>query len=67
MTAINAYFDNLTALIGRTLETQQPGMEEAAQHIADCFRNGLLESPVVTGEFSACAIRVLETVKSQWN
>ena len=36
-------------------------------HIADCFRKGLLESPVVTGKFSTAAIRVLETVKTQWN
>ena len=36
-------------------------------HIADCFRRGLLQSPVVTGEFSAKAIRVLEKVKAQWN
>ena len=36
-------------------------------HIADCFRKGLLQSPVVTGEFSAKAIRVLEKVKAQWN
>ena len=40
MSAIHAYFDNLSALIARTLETQQSGMEEAAQHIAECFRNG---------------------------
>ena len=36
-------------------------------HIADCFGKGLLESPVVTGEFSARAIRVLESIKAQWN
>ena len=36
-------------------------------HIAQCFRKGLIQSPVVTGEFSARAIRVLETVKTQWN
>ena len=36
-------------------------------HIADCFRKGLPESPVVTGEFSSAAIRVLEHVKEQWN
>ena len=36
------------------------------RHIARCFREGLLESPVVTGEFSARAIRVLEKVKEQW-
>ena len=37
------------------------------QHIAECFRTGLLESPVVTGEFSARAIRVLEQIKVSWN
>ena len=36
------------------------------RHIADCFRNGLLESPVVTGEFSARAIETLERIKTQW-
>ena len=37
------------------------------QHIAECFRKGLLESPVVTGEFSANAIAVLEKIKEKWN
>ena len=37
------------------------------QHIAECFEAGLLESPVVTGEFSADAIAVLEQVKALWN
>ena len=36
------------------------------RHIADCFKKGLLESPVVTGEFSARAIRTLETIKKNW-
>ena len=36
-------------------------------HIADCFGKGLLESPVVTGSFSANAIRVLEQIKASWN
>ena len=36
-------------------------------HIAECFRKGLTESPVVTGEFSARAIRTLEAIKEQWN
>ena len=35
-------------------------------HIADCFGKGLLESPVVTGEFSANAIAALETIKEKW-
>ena len=36
------------------------------QHIADCFRKGLQESPVVTGEFSAQAIQVLESIRESW-
>ena len=36
------------------------------QHIADCFRKGLQESPVVTGEFSARAIGSLERIKKIW-
>jgi predicted dehydrogenase len=36
-------------------------------HIAACFEKGLLESPVVTGEFSARAIRTLEDIKAKWN
>ena len=39
MSSINAYFENLSALIDRTLKTQQPVMEEAARAIAECFRN----------------------------
>jgi hypothetical protein len=37
------------------------------EHIAECFRKGLLESPVVTGEFSTQAIRILEQIKAKWN
>ena len=37
-----------------------------ANHIAECFAAGLRESPVVTGEFSASAIAVLERVKALW-
>ena len=36
------------------------------RHIAECFREGRLESPVVTGEFSAQAIRTLEAIKKTW-
>ena len=36
------------------------------RHIAECFQKGLLESPVVTGEFSTRAIRTLETVRKNW-
>ena len=37
------------------------------EHIARCFREGRGESPVVTGEFSARAIRALEQMKAKWN
>ena len=36
------------------------------RHIAECFEKGLLESPVVTGEFSARAIRTLENIRKNW-
>ena len=36
------------------------------RHIAECFRKGLQESPVVTGRFSTRAIRTLETIKKNW-
>ena len=36
------------------------------RHIAACFEKGLLESPVVTGEFSARAIHTLERIKESW-
>lgn len=38
-----------------------------AEHIAACFRQNLLQSPVVTGTFSANAIAVLEQVKATWD
>ena len=37
------------------------------KHIAACLRYGWPESPVVTGEFSARAIRTLEEIKAKWN
>lgn len=36
------------------------------RHIAECFQKGLLESPVVTGEFSTRAIRTLEEIRKNW-
>jgi len=36
------------------------------RHIAECMERGLIESPVVTGEFSASAIAVIENVKHNW-
>ena len=38
-----------------------------ARHIAECREKGLLQSPVVTGEFSAQAIRVIEKLRADWS
>jgi len=40
MSAINAYFDNLSALLARTAQTQAAGLEEASQQIAKCLKGG---------------------------
>ncbi len=37
-----------------------------AAHIAQCLEQGLLNSPVITKEFSVAGIRALEIVKSNW-
>ena len=37
-----------------------------AQHIAQCFAEGRLTSPVVTEELSVKGIKALERVKSTW-
>lgn len=37
-----------------------------AQHIADCFTRGLLNSPVATEELSVAGIEALEKVKGYW-
>ena len=58
MSAIHTYFDNLSALIARTLETQQAGMEEAAQHIAACFRNGGMLYTFGTGHGHLLALEI---------
>lgn len=36
------------------------------QHIAWCFENGLLESPVVSEELSVAGISALEEIKKRW-
>lgn len=37
-----------------------------ARHIAECMSRGLLQSPVVTGDFSVWAIRTLEKIRTEW-
>jgi len=41
-------------------------LQYEAEHIAECFRQEWLTSPVVTPELSAAGIRALEKVKETW-
>ena len=58
MSAINAYFDNLSALLTRTLETQQEALETAARHIADCLREGGMVYTFGTGHGHLLALEI---------
>ena len=46
---IDRYFDNLGALIERALRTQGEAMEQAAQAIAKCLREGHMLYTLGTG------------------
>lgn len=58
MTAINRYFDNLSALIARTIDTQQEGMERAAQAVARCLKEGHMVYTLGTGHGHLLALEV---------
>ena len=58
MTAIHAYFDNLSALIARTLDTQQEAMERAASAVADCLKSGRMVYTLGTGHGHLLALEV---------
>ncbi len=58
MSAINEYFENLSSLITRTLETQQPAMETAARQIADALRNGGMIYTFGTGHGHLLALEI---------
>jgi len=58
MSAINAYFDNLSALLTRTLETQQEAMETAARRIADALREGGMVYTFGTGHGHLLALEI---------
>ncbi|MBE5799651.1 MAG: SIS domain-containing protein [Clostridiales bacterium] len=58
MSAVNRYFENLSALLSRTLETQQENMERAAQAIADCLRSGHMVYTLGTGHGHLLALEV---------
>ena len=58
MSAIDAYFANLNALMTRTLESQREGMECAARQIADCFRRGGMLYTFGTGHGHLLALEI---------
>ncbi len=58
MSAVQAYFDNLSALLARTRETQAENMERAARAIADCLKSGHMVYTLGTGHGHLLALEV---------
>ena len=58
MNSIDTYFTNLASLMEKTLKTQKPAMEDAARHIADCFKNGGMVYTFGTGHGHLLALEV---------
>ena len=58
MSAVQAYFENLNALLSRTLDTQVQNMERAARAIADCLKSGHMVYTLGTGHGHLLALEV---------
>ena len=58
MSTINTYFDNLQALLERTLSTQQDAMETAAVKIAECLKKGGMVYTFGTGHGHLLALEI---------
>lgn len=58
MSAVNAYFDNLSELLARTLDTQKENMERAAHAIADCLKSGHMVYTLGTGHGHLLALEL---------
>ena len=58
MSTIDTYFDNLSALMTRTIETQQDSMERAAQAVAQCLKEGHMVYTLGTGHGHLLALEV---------
>jgi len=58
MSAIDTYFEQLSGLIGRTLESQGAHMEEAARRIADCLKAGGMVYTFGTGHGHLLALEI---------
>ena len=58
MSAINTYFDNLSALIARTLDTQKDAMDTAARRIAESLKTGGMVYTFGTGHGHLLALDI---------
>lgn len=58
MSAVQAYFNHLSALLVRTQETQGENMERAARAIADCLKSGHMVYTLGTGHGHLLALEV---------
>ena len=58
MSTINTYFDNLQAVLARTLDTQQDAMEQSARVIADCLKAGGMVYTFGTGHGHLLALEI---------
>ena len=58
MSTIDTYFDNLSALLVRTQETQKDAMEAAARKIADCLKDGGMVYTFGTGHGHLLALEI---------
>ena len=58
MSAINAYFENLSELLNRTLETQQDALETAARQIANALCDGGMVYTFGTGHGHLLALEI---------
>lgn len=58
MSAVESYFENLNALLAKTLHTQAENMERAARAIADCLKGGHMVYTLGTGHGHLLALEV---------
>jgi len=58
MSTINTYFDNLQALLARTLDTQKEAMEAAARSVANCLKGGGMVYTFGTGHGHLLALEI---------
>ena len=58
MSMLDNYFENITALLTRTLESQKEAMETASEKIAECLKNGGMVYTFGTGHGHLLALEI---------